>query len=238
MDCEIRSKARLGRRELLRMALVAAVLLLGCRSQSQMENRRPSGINNSVSKMETELAAKYGAAQRPRIQRGLKQVADFWIKTDGDAAAFEEFVRKNFAGDQAAVDTLFSRCQRLFEQIDGHMNEIQLALRTQTDLDLGPVLPYDETFAGYDPSAHVTDDLFNNKVAFTVLLNFPLTTLEERLANGPQWSRRQWAEARLGQRFRRRVPAEVRLRIAEAVDARRAVHRRVQHLDASRRRRQ
>ncbi len=203
-----------------------------------MENRRPSGINNSVSKMEKELAAKYGAAQRPRIQRGLKQVAGFWIKTDGDAAAFEEFVRKNFAGDQAAVDTLFSRCQRLFEQIDGHMNEIQLALRTQTDLDLGPVLPYDETFAGYDPSAHVTDDLFNNKVAFTVLLNFPLTTLEERLANGPQWSRRQWAEARLGQRFRRRVPAEVRLGIAEAVDARGAVHRRVQHLDASPRRRQ
>jgi len=52
------------------------------------------------------------------------------------------------------------------------MHEIDIALRTQTDLDLGPVLPYDETFAGYDPAAHVTDDLFNNKVAFTVLLNF------------------------------------------------------------------
>jgi hypothetical protein len=173
-------------------------------------------MNNSVSKMETELAAKYGAAQRPHIQRGLKQVANFWISTDGDAGAFEGFVRKNFAGDQAAVDTLFTRCQRLFEQLDGHMHEIDIALRTQTDLDVGPVMPYDETFAGYDPEAHVTDDLFNNKVAFTVLLNFPLTTLEERLANGPQWSRRQWAEARLGQRFRRRVPAEVKLGIAEA----------------------
>lgn len=198
-------------------AVVAVVLMLGCRSQTQMENRRPSWVNNSVSKMETELAAKYGAEQRPRIQRGLKQVAEFWIATDGDAGAFEEFVRRNFAGDQAALDTLFSRCQRLFEQIDGHMNEIQLGLRTQTDLNLGPVMPYDETFAGYDPSAHLNDDLFNNKVAFTVLLNFPLTTLEERLANGPRWSRRQWAEVRLGQRFRRRVPAEVRLKIGEAV---------------------
>jgi hypothetical protein len=105
----------------------------------------------------------------------------------------------------------------LFEQIDGHMNEIQVALRTQADLDLGPVMPYDETLAGYDPAAHLTDDLFNNKVAFTVLLNFPLTTLQERLERGPQWSRREWAEARLGQRFRRRVPAEVRLKIADAV---------------------
>ena len=60
-------------------AVVTAVLMLGCRSQSQMENRRPSWINASLSKMETELAAKYGAGQRPRIQRGLKQVADFWI---------------------------------------------------------------------------------------------------------------------------------------------------------------
>ena len=198
-------------------AVVAAVLLMGCRSQSPMENRRPAWINSSVSKMETELTAKYGAAQSPRIQRGLKQVAEFWIGGDGDAGAFEEFVRKNFAGDQAAVDTLFTRCQRLFEQIDGHMHEIQIGLKTQTDLDLGPVMPYDETFAGYDPSAHLNDDLFNNKVAFTVLLNFPLTTLQERLANGPQWSRRRWAEARLGQRFRARVPAEVSLRISEAV---------------------
>ena len=107
-------------------AVMAAVLIVGCRSRSQKEDRRPAWIDNSVVKMETELAAKYGAAERPRIQRGLKQVAEFWIGADGDAGAFEEFVRKNFAGDQAAVDTLFTRCQRLFEQIDGHMTEIRL----------------------------------------------------------------------------------------------------------------
>ena len=52
-------------------------------------------------------------------------------------------------------------------------------------LDLGPVLPFDQTFAGYDPSAHVLDDFFENKMAFTVLLNFPLTTLDARLKDGP-----------------------------------------------------
>src|SRR5262249_47039525 len=88
--------------------------------------------------------------------------------------------------------------------------------RTQVDLDLGPIAPYDEIFGGYDPSAHATDDFFRNKLAFVVLLNFPLTTLEERLTNGPSWSRRQWAEARLAQRFDTRVPAEVNLAIAQA----------------------
>ncbi len=47
-------------------------------------------------------------------------------------------------------------------------------------------------------------------------MNFPLTTLEEKLNQGSRWTRRQWAEARLAERFRRRVPADVKLTIGEA----------------------
>jgi len=72
------------------------------------------------------------------------------------------------------------------------MNEIGVALRWQTDIDAGPVLPWDELFAGYEPGAHIGDDFFANKIAFVVLLNFPLTALEERLGAGERWSRQQW----------------------------------------------
>ena len=48
------------------------------------------------------------------------------------------------------------------------------------------------------------------------MLNFPLTTLDERLAQGAQWSRRQWAEVRLAQRFSKRIPGEVNQAISEA----------------------
>ena len=41
-------------------AVVAAALLCGCRSQPQMENRRPSWMDGSISKMDAELTAKYG----------------------------------------------------------------------------------------------------------------------------------------------------------------------------------
>ncbi len=197
--------------EKLLPVLAAGVALLALPASAQQSSKKDSTL-----KLEKELVAKYGEVQRPRIQRGLKQVAEFWRDGDGDQAALEDFVRRNFAGDQAALDALFTRCERLFEQLDGHMLEIVQAFRRQMDLDLGPIMPYDETFAAYDPSAHVNDDLFRNKLAFAVLLNFPLTTLEERLANGPQWTRRQWAEARLAQRFSRRVPAEVNLAIAQA----------------------
>lgn len=194
------------------MRFVAILALFACELAA-----RPAFMNESVSKLEKELTATYGEAQRPRIVRGLKQASEFWRDSDGNAAVFEEFVRRNFAGDQASLDTLFTRMEKLFEQFDGHMLEITFAFKTQSDLDLGPVMPYDEILAGYDPSAHAADDFFANKLAFTVLLNFPLTTLQERLSQGANWTRRQWAEARLAQRFSRRVPAEVNLTIAETM---------------------
>src|SRR3989440_9509885 len=175
-----------------------------------------SWVNASNAKLERELIAKYGEAQRLRLERGLRQVGEFWRPEDGDAAAFEGFVRANFAGDQATLDTMFNRFERLLEQLGGHMHEINREFREQMDLDLGPVLPFDEMFGGYDPSAHIIDDFFQNKLAFVALLNFPLTTLDERLKEGPSWTRRQWAEVRLAQRFSKRIPADVNLGIAQA----------------------
>jgi hypothetical protein len=173
-------------------------------------------MRGSQTKLELTLVAQYGESQRARLQRGLGQAAQFWRADDGDAAAFEQFVASHFAGDQANLDIMFHRYECLLEQLDGHMHEISREFRQQLDLDRGPILPLDEAFGGYDPAAHVMDDFFQNKLGFTVLLNFPLTTLEERLSEGGRWSRRRWAEARLADRFSKRVPAEVNLGLARA----------------------
>jgi hypothetical protein len=215
-------------RPVLRVTLFLAAILLTLPLNSQ-ETRMPSSaspasaadvspswIKDSATMMEKELVAKDGESKRARVQRGLHQLAEFWRAEDGDAATFEDFVRANFAGDQATLDTMFNRLESLLEELDGHMHEINREFRQQSDLDLGPVLPSDEIVAGYDPSAHVLDDFFQNKLAFVVLLNFPLTTLDQRLKDGPSWSRRQWAEARLAQGFSKRIPADVKLGIAQA----------------------
>lgn len=170
----------------------------------------------TFSKLEKELVAKYGEAERVGILRGMRQVAGLWRAEDGDNAAFEAFVRAHYAGTQQARDTMFARFEYLLEKLDGHMLEIVREFRQQSDLAVGPIQPYDEIFAGFDPSAHITDDMFKNKLAFVVLLNFPLTTLDQRLNEGVRWSRRQWAEVRLAQRFSKRVPAEVNQAFAEA----------------------
>ncbi len=171
---------------------------------------------DTFAKLERELVARYGETERVRLLRGMRQVASLWNAEDGDDAAFERFVQRNFAGTQGALDTMFTRFQYLLEQLDGHMLEITREFRQQSDLDLGPIEPYDEMFAAFDPSAHVLDDMFTNKLAFVVLLNFPMTTLEQRLAEGAKWSRRQWAEVRLAQRFAKRIPAAVNQALAEA----------------------
>ena len=143
-----------------------------------------SGLRALIPSIEAELVAAHGGTERARARRGLEQAAAFWRAEDGDAAAFRAFALAGFAGDRAARATLLGRFETLLEQIDGHLNKLSLELKRQADLDLGPLMPYDEVFAAYDPGAHLADDFFANKLAFVVLLNFPVTTLDERLADG------------------------------------------------------
>jgi hypothetical protein len=61
----------------------------------------------------------------------------------------------------------------------------------------------------------VVDDLFESKVAFAILLNFPLSTLAQRTEGGAGYSRRAWAERRLTGIVDARVPAA----LAQAANA-------------------
>ncbi len=192
--------------------------------QSSVEASATSGatvqsgwMQRATIRLESQLVAKYGEGQRARARRGVTQMSRSWRAGDGDSVVFASFALEQFAGTQPAVDTLFLRFERLLEQLDGHMQEISREFATQTDVESGSIQPYDRLFAGYNPAAHISEDLFDNKLAFTVLLNFPLTTLSERLSEGRRWSRRQWAEARLAQRFSRRIPGHVNLAISKAV---------------------
>ena len=188
----------------------------------------------TLKSLEDELALRHGEQARARAKRGLAQSAALWQAADGDAAAFAEVARTHFLADQGQRDALFERTQKVLESVDGHFLEVTRDLREHSDLDRGEILAFDEAMAGWDPSAHVLDDLFGNRLAFAVLLNFPLTTLQERLEKGPSWSRREWAEARLAERFGKRIPAEVNQAVASAsADASRYIaeyNLRVHHL--------
>ena len=175
---------------------------------------RPAAADVAAAKQ--ALLAKHGDTHRARIERGVDQVASLWRASDGDLTAF---VTAQFVAAPADVDKLFARFESQLEQVDGHVLEMQRSLRWHTDVDTGPMLPVDPLLAAVDPGAHVVADMFASKVAFVALLNFPLTTLADRLRDGAAYSRRQWAEVRLTGRFDTRIPGDVTAAISAAAAA-------------------
>jgi hypothetical protein len=150
------------------------------------------------------LVAKHGEAQRSRAQQGVQQVLGFWRvgpDGDGDERTLADFVTSQFLVDAVTRERTLSRFEEALEAADGHLLEIGRNWRAGAELELGPELPLDGFLAATEPGAHLEEDLFSSKVAFIALLNWPLPTLEEMVALGPAWTRRQWAEARLTRRF-------------------------------------
>jgi hypothetical protein len=162
------------------------------------------------------LAARHGEAQRARIDRGVAQVLALWRADDGDAKALQSFLEAQFVADPGQLEAVLGRFEEALEALEGGVVEANRALSRHAVLDLGPLMEVDKLFSALDAGAHEIDDLFDSKLAFVALLNFPQTTLQERLRDGERWSRLQWAEARLNARFARRVPAAVNQQIARA----------------------
>jgi len=179
-------------------------------------DRTGSEISAAAGKAVVLLVAKHGEEQRARIERGVAQVMAMWRPTDGDAGALLAFLETQFVSTPEGLASLLGRFEEALEALDGGFVEQNRALARHAVLDLGPMLEVDKLLSAFDAGAHLTDDLFDSKLAFLALLNFPLTTLGERLGEGERWSRRRWAETRLTNRFARRVPAAVNQQIARA----------------------
>ncbi len=156
------------------------------------------------------LLELHGTAQEARIRRGVAQVAARWWEQDGDAGDFAAFCEEHFLADGSALDQSFARLETVMEQVEGHLHEVRRELLMPLDVNAGPAAPVtavDRLLVRLDLGAHVDDDLFQCRTALFALLNFPLHSLQERLAEGPGWDRAAWARSRMMERFASRVPA-------------------------------
>lgn len=146
-------------------------------------------------------------SDKPAIEKGVTQVARLWQTADGDDAAFEAFCKKNYLADPDEKYEVFLKISDYLEAINGHYNEMSLRLQKNLHQDTGPLHSIDELFGSYSPSTHLSDDLYNNKIAFIIALNFPHLSLAEKETLGND--RKAWAYARMGDLFTDRVPASV-----------------------------
>ncbi len=173
----------------------------------------------TVEILKKQLNEKYGETAFFRIDRGVSQVAALWREEDGNTKEFEEFVVTNFIAGEQNLEALFARLERNFELLNGHFHKMNVMLKEPLHLEGPPIEPVDLLFGGYNPSAHLTDDFFSNKIAFMTVLNFPFYSLKEKTEQGNAWSRREWAYARMGDQFTSRVPAEVKQNVSRVLTA-------------------
>ena len=155
------------------------------------------------------LKEKYSDAHSFRIEKGVKQVAALWQDTDGSVEDFQTFCLENFIADSSELELAYDKIERNFEVVFGMYNSMTIKLMEPLHLDMGDIHYVDEIMGSYSPSSHLTEDLFNNKMAFYIALNFPSYSLKEKTENAENWTRRDWAYARMGDMFISRVPADL-----------------------------
>ena len=160
----------------------------------------------TVQKTQTELRS---AGALESSIKGVGQVAFFWQDRDGSEAEFIEFCKSNALKSSGELDLSFQKISEYLEVLRGHYNKMNLDLKQTLHLDKGEIMPIDMMFGSYDPASHFTEDLFENKIAYFILLNFPFHSLEAKTAKGETMSRKEWAIARMGEMFTSRVPASL-----------------------------
>lgn len=205
------------------LLLVATIVCLtACCKQNNETAKNMNNIDQTcVEKTVKTLNEKYAGTDgvKDRIQLGVEQAAAFWTDADGTTAEFETFCTENFVADPDERARMAAQLEQNFESLWGCFNKMNVDLNLPIHVDGPEPTHLDELFGAYSPSAHFTDDMFEQKIAFIVVLNFPFYTLEEKNTLGADWSRQQWAYARLGDVFTARVPAECQQALSAQLSA-------------------
>lgn len=195
------------------------ISIFSCKMQNQTQtNTAMTNVDPSVQQMVIDsLQKKYPDADKTRIETGVKQTAYFWRSEDGNPEAFKNFCLGNFTANSNDLDSAFARISRNLEILYGNFNQMSVLLKEPLHMPMGEITSVDMMFGGYEPSSHLEDDFFKNKLAFYILLNFKYYSLNEKLRMQEDWTRKEWAYARLGDIVTSRVPSDLNLKYADIV---------------------
>ncbi len=157
-----------------------------------------------------ELKELHDESEHNRIARGVAQIAELWNSEDGTPEEFTKFCVENFVAGEEELYRTFQKLERNFEILFGSFNYIAVRLMKPLHLtEFGEIHPVDHMFGAYSASSHLINDFYNNKIAFYTALNFPAYSLTEKAEFASDWSRRDWAYARMGDIFTSRIPPEL-----------------------------
>ncbi len=195
----------------LMFVLAAIVILTSCSSQKndakQMETVTitEAHIHDAVTKIQNKIPDN----NIQLIERGVSHAASLWRAEDGSPEAFIDYCAQNYFGNDEEKQLVFNKLSAYFESLFGHFNKVSLDMQENVHLQSGELHPIDHMFAAYSAGAHMSNDLYKNKIAFLTALNFPYYSTKEKNKLAKGWSQIEWAYARMGDIFSSRVPAEL-----------------------------
>lgn len=194
------------------IALAASVAcLLACTREAStldVSNISESAVSTAISQT--------SASDKALLEKGVRQAAFLWREADGTEEEFCEFVKSAYVPDAEGRKLLFDKISDAYAAINGAYGELTTVLSRPVILRGPAPEEVDYILSNYNPFAHMSDDMFANKMAFITVLNFPNYTLAEKNAQGKDWSRLEWAYARMGDWFTTRIPARLNQNSTEA----------------------
>jgi hypothetical protein len=150
------------------------------------------------------LVEIHGESHSSRIKTCVKRVSSLWWTEDGNEADFRAFCSNHFIADAEEVIEATRRVDKGLESLRGHLHRINREIRLPfIRTDLKPTA-LDSLLERSIPGI----DYFRSKLAFFIALNFSRYSLDQMLAEGPEWSEHQWAAARIGEMFAERIPPD------------------------------
>ena len=183
-----------------------ATMLVACQTNCNQPMISDTTIQTSIA----AIAEAYPDADYALIARGVEQVAALWNESDGSESDFQSLVINSYVGTSKERKLLYDRLAYIVEQCSQSADVLNNTLQEPTTLvDKGEPTSIDWIISGYTPMSHFAEDMFANKIAHICVLNFPHYSLEEKNTLGGQWTRQEWAYARLGDMFHTRVPGSI-----------------------------
>jgi len=191
-----------------------AAMLIACQTKTQTTMISETTIQQAVS----SVMAAQPDADSNMVERGAKQVAALWRESDGTAEDYKALVANSYISTAEEKKLLYDRMAFILEQCGQSADRLNNTLQEPTTLlGKGDPTQVDWIISGYSPMAHFAEDMFANKIAHICVLNFPHYTLEEKNTLGKEWTRQEWAYARLGDVFSSRVPGSVVANYSQAL---------------------
>ncbi len=191
-----------------------AVILTACQTKTQTAMISDTTLQQAVS----NVLAAHSEADSCTVARGAAQVAALWRESDGTEEDYLTLITNSYAGTDEAKKQLYDRMAFILEQCGQSADMLNNTLQEPTTLlGKGDPTQVDWIISGYSPMAHFAEDMFANKIAHICVLNFPHYTLEEKNTLGKEWTRQEWAYARLGDVFSSRVPGNMVANYSQAL---------------------